>query len=357
MHLRSPWLGSVSLACGLVLAAGGCRNLVAESQARDMTTPLPSIAWASGTGAPQAQARAGMPLVATSGLELVGFGGSPTSSSSTWSYSLLQNAWQEIQPANTPSSGRVGHCEVYLPSQNAMLIVGGHDDDAAPQNAPLLLSLTKPAFTALTGTAPEPTSGCAAAWLASSSTAIIFGGNYGLRASSDTWSFNPVTQAFALLSPAHAPSPRMGAALVSDPGAQGGVAQVLLFGGIGPSGELNDLWRWNGSDWGELPTASDFNAAVTHMPRPVPRSNPGVALDAKRRLLYVFGGQRGGIELNDLWRLDLRTLTWQNLKLTGVPTAREQASVAYDQAGDRVLIFGGLGQSGAVSDGWALNVH
>jgi hypothetical protein len=357
---------SLALLCSCALALAACRNYVGPQSLPDMELALPSVSWTQGMGTPLNEARAGLPVVLTGATDtLVGFGGTPTSLAATFAYDMRTNAWTTLSPSAAPTAGRTGHCAAFLPAQSAMLFVGGEDDDGVAQTTPLLLTLVPtPSYATLAGTAPTPTSGCAAAYFPRTQAAVIFGGAIGLDVNCDTWSFDPVAKTFTQLMPSGlVPPARSGAALVADPGSTGDAASssLLLFDGIGPDGELDDLWRWDGTSWGEVPTVSDPNAMSTDEPRPVARTNAAVALDAARRILYVFGGVRESVELNDLWRLDLHTFQWQHLILDGVPTAREQASTAYDPVGDRMLLFGGIGQASGttinlLADGWTLSV-
>jgi hypothetical protein len=307
---------------------------------------------------PQGIGRDGMPIVYSS-IEhsLVGFGGSPTILDDTWSFSLKDDAWSTLILGTVAPLGRTGHCAAYLPTQNAVVFVGGHDDMNAPVTTPLYFTVGTPAFTPIppTPTAPMPTSGCAAAYDAPIAQAVIFGGESG-QLSSDTWLFDGTTQTFSRAMPQGAPSARKDASLVVDPfGDETMSARLILFGGLAADGEVDDVWLWDGSDWGELGTTEDPLAAETNGdPRPVGRSGAAVAIDPTRRILYVFGGLREGTYLDDLWRLDLANLTWSHLTLPNGPTGRAFSSVAYDPNIDRLLIFGGVGDSGVLADGWSL---
>jgi hypothetical protein len=321
-----------------------------------MSTALPEMKWQSGPGMPQSIPRQGMPIV-FSPVEhsLVGFGGSPTTLDDTWSFSVKDDAWSTLILGTVSPPGRTGHCAAYLPTQNAVLFVGGHDDMNGAQTTPLYFTVGTPSFTPLPSPAPMPMAGCAAAFDAPISQAVVFGG-MDTRLSDDTWLFDPATQTFTLAMPPSAPSARRDASLVVDPfGDEQTNARLLLFGGLADDGEVSDVWLWDGTEWGELGTLEDPVAAQTNDdPRPLGRSGAAVAVDPTRRILYVFGGLRQGTYLDDLWRLDLANLTWTHLSLPGAPVGRAFASVAYDPNVDRVMIFGGVGDAGTLSDGWAL---
>jgi hypothetical protein len=77
-----------------------------------------------------------------------------------------------------------------------------------------------------------------------------------------------------------------------------------------------------------------------------PRGGYAAAFDAKRNRLIAFGGQKGATAnppvANDLWALDLASLTWSQLNPGGtVPQARVGGHMVYDAPRDRILMFGG----------------
>jgi hypothetical protein len=60
--------------------------------------------------------------------------------------------------------------------------------------------------------------------------------------------------------------------------------QVVLFGGIGPSGlSLSDTWVWNGTDWVRKFPANNPPARYDH----------AMAYDAARGQVVLFGGYSG----------------------------------------------------------------
>jgi hypothetical protein len=112
--------------------------------------------------------------------------------------------------------------------------------------------------------------------------------------------------------------------------------RVVLFGGADEKGVRGDLWEWDGSAWRLL--AADG---------PSPRTFPALAYDRARERLVLFGGNRvlfGTADdgddtfLNDTWEWDGGA--WHCLP-GAMPPARAEASVAYDAARHRVVLFGG----------------
>jgi hypothetical protein len=112
---------------------------------------------------------------------------------------------------------------------------------------------------------------------------------------------------------------------------------VVLFGGLEADGTLsNDTWVWNGSTWADYP-GSQIQA-------PPARQLAAMAFDPDLHQLILFGGESaGGQPLSDTWAWNGASWYQQSgPALSGSPSPREGAAMAYDGAGNLVL-FGGTG--------------
>jgi Galactose oxidase, central domain len=88
--------------------------------------------------------------------------------------------------------------------------------------------------------------------------------------------------------------------------------------------------------------------------RPSARSDAGLAATSRRRV-YLFGGERAGTPLRDLWRLDLRRKRWKRLRPPGRrPRARFGHNLVAERNGT-LLLFGGQDESGFFADVWRFN--
>lgn len=76
---------------------------------------------------------------------------------------------------------------------------------------------------------------------------------------------------------------------------------------------------------------------------PSTRNDPAVVYDDANNRLILFGGNNGTVKLNDVWELDLTTNVYTQLSsITGTaPSVRELALACYDPVFDRMIIFGG----------------
>jgi N-acetylneuraminic acid mutarotase len=162
-----------------------------------------------------------------------------------------------------------------------------------------------------------------------------------------------------------------------------------LFGGgsydsAGVAGDLNDLWKFDGSNWTWVSGADTINKAGNYGTKGAPADTnvPGaremaVSWTDTSGNLWLFGGygyDSAGTygALNDLWKFDGGNWTWmngdnsvnqkgaysqQNITVdTNVPGAREAASAWIDKSGF-LWLFGGYGydangQQGNLNDLW-----
>jgi hypothetical protein len=131
------------------------------------------------------------------------------------------------------------------------------------------------------------------------------------------------------------PSPREGHSMSFDVVRQ----RVVLFGGaLYPAGTLfNDTWEWDGKDWTEV---ADMG--------PVSRCNAAMVPMGTQTVL--FGGYLGNSFAGDTW--EWNELRWTQRQDIG-PEQRCCHAMAHDSTRDRVVLFGGYG-TGALGDTWEL---
>lgn len=169
---------------------------------------------------------------------------------------------------------------------------------------------------------------------------LLFGGTNGTAFFNDTWEYVWTNGGgtWTQKHPEPAPAPRAFASAVYDPA----LGAVVLFGGWGPSGDLNDTWTLAGDSWTHLSGAA-----------PSPRAGAGLAVDASSGSLVLFGGSNETGYLSDVWRLS-RT-SWQTVAVPAGPIGRANATFVEDPALGAVLLSGGSDSSGALGDSWTFN--
>src|SRR5439155_1232205 len=151
-------------------------------------------------------------------------------------------AWSALAPAGTPPSARFYHTAIYDPLRDRMVVFGGFDGGFHNDTWALSLAGT-PAWSALapSGTPPSGRYGHTAVYDPVRDRMLVFGGN-----DYDGGYVNDVrvlslagSPVWSVLAPAGTPpSGRYEHSVIYDPVRD----QMLVFGGIGNGGPLNDVW-------------------------------------------------------------------------------------------------------------------
>jgi len=283
------------------------------------------------------------------------FGGShyPTSNASSaqaWSYDLESQSWSELSTSGDVPAARYCLCATYLPDQDEILFVGGRNAQGPLPVGAWTLDLETLAWTAVTdGDIPPGVVGCHAAWFPPGGYALVFGGDGYSGLQRQSYTYDPVSRAFAKLDVANPPIARRDGMMAYDPVS----AQVVLHGGagrIGPGGaHYNDTWVFDGADWAELTTTGG----------PPPERRWGAfGVDPARHRFVLFSGTQETEDHQDLWTLDLDAGAWTQHQDVTLPTARAGASHAFVPEEDALYFFGGLTQPDyrALTDGWRIKL-
>jgi hypothetical protein len=142
-------------------------------------------------------------------------------------------------------------------------------------------------------------------------------------------------------------SPRFGAAIAYD-SLHGSVLLVGgcapgIISGCGPLTQVSDVWKFVNGTWSQLTGG------------PSARWDSSLAYDAVAHLFVLFGGCSSlswtcSNELSDTWTFNWAS--WVQVSPTTHPSARGDASLAYDQADSRIVLFGGEGCGSVCGDTW-----
>jgi hypothetical protein len=116
---------------------------------------------------------------------------------------------------------------------------------------------------------------------------------------------------------------------------------MMVFGGRRALTEQGDTWLWDGTAWTQV--------AQNDPGRPAPRYGAAMAYDEANRVVVLFGGRTGqgttGTVFGDTYVWD--GSNWTQRSASG-PQPRFGHAMAYDPAGQRIVMFGGTSASGLV---------
>jgi hypothetical protein len=224
---------------------------------------------------------------------------------------------------------------------------------------------------------------------------LVFGGKGGAGDLNDTWVFDVKTSAWKQISAgASVPSPRHGGSLNYDPTRK----RAVLFGGLGPSGNLNDTWTFDleKEAWSQVTTKgttpairyghstvydpkrdqllvshgfsntrfddtfaldlkTDTWVDISPAARPLKRCLHDAIFDTKYEQMYLYGGCSSGFgpcPQGDLWLFDPAKKGWTEIKPSGAaPAGRDNPSLIYHPLGS-IWLFGGRTGNGVANDLW-----
>jgi hypothetical protein len=280
-------------------------------------------------------------------------------------------AWEQLFPTGGPPTSHYAHSAVFDASGNRMIIFGGIVPGGIGGDAWVLSNASgidrvsglpaAPVWTPLPS-GPEPRYFHAAAYDAASNRMVVFGGlgDFGYR--NDVWVLDNAngagagTPAWSLETAGGAPPERRAVFYdyeLFDPVSR----RLIVFGGdpdtAGPA--LADSWVLTEAT-GAPPSTTWIELIPTGGPPP-PRRLHSTVYDSLSNRLIVFGGctpvgnnaciSFGGIVRNDVWVLANASgsgdpPTWIELLPTGSPPPARQNHVAvYDQANNRMIMWGG----------------
>ena len=182
-------------------------------------------------------------------------------------------------------------------------------------------------------------SGHGLAYDASAGKVILFGGFGSGGYLNNTWVYAYATNTWTNRNSTNPPPARAYHALTYD----ASTGRVVLFGGLNGGGYLDDTWAY------DYATNSWANRNPSY--HPPARREHALAYDASTGRVVLFGGYNSG-NLNDTWAYHYASNSWTNRSPANPPPARYGHALAYDSAANKVVLFGGY-HSGYLNDTWA----
>lgn len=255
-----------------------------------------------------------------------------------WTLDIEAESWRRVEPSGTLPAGRIDPAAIYHAAGNEMLVFGGRDATTY-FNDLWSLSLTPGAenWTLLdpTGTPPSPRLGAKAVVDPVNNRMIMFGGTTAGGGFDETWALDLGTYTWSLLNPTGSrPPARQAHCAIYDPVNH----RLIIYAGSNWGQPImNDLWvldlTCGAESWRQLfPTGTQPGSRTQHF---------GVYDQCNHDLVMGFGYDAGTYD--DIWTLDLNSLTWTMI-LPPYPftvEARRASSVCCDPETHKIIIFGG----------------
>jgi hypothetical protein len=275
------------------------------------------------------------------------FGGQNASGaylSETWRF--VGGVWLGLAPPISPPA-RGGASMAYDPTAGYVLLFGGSNGTTLFNDSWAYERGHWEPITVIGGAPPSPRADASLAFDEINSTLnlsqmILFGGNGTSGLLGDTWSFVNLTSnqshpngTWAELTPSVSPPARAGASMTYCPTQR----TLVLFGGLGSSGLLQDTWQFLNGTWSEL---SPYLS-------PSPREFAGFVYDPNDGFGLLFGGISASGTLNDSW--SYLNGVWTNITVWS-PSSRSGAGLTFDAADDVVVLFGGDNGFQPLGDTW-----
>jgi hypothetical protein len=255
----------------------------------------------------------------------------------------VQCLWTRLAVGGTPPQRRDDVSMVYDPVGNRMIIFGGSAGLGSRLNDVWALNLTRGSETwqqlSPSGTPPSPRHFCYYIYDPARLSLVVFGGEDSAGAGdlNDVWELSLGSLVWHQIKPSGTqPSPRMDGGAAFD----GANNRMIIFGGRPGSGFTNEVWALSlvpGSEhWTQLSPAGNG-----------PSARAGFAYAQGGQKLFVSCGWGGSSYYNDLYALDIPSLTWSRINPGGdAPLARRNTTGGWDDAASRFLVFGGEADRG-----------
>jgi hypothetical protein len=175
--------------------------------------------------------------------------------------------------------------------------------------------------------APSPRIAGGVAYDAKDDYMVLFGGSTvsPARTFKDTWTY--ASGKWTEIHPTTSPSSRGATAMTYD-AADG---YVLLFGGLGSTGDLGDTWTYHAKTW----------LQVSPITSPTVRVAPSVSYDPLLKEVVLFGGRNDGYYVADWDTWIFKGGVWKEINPKLIPTPRFFGWLVYDPSSSALVMFGG----------------
>lgn len=254
-------------------------------------------------------------------------------------------SWR-LLPGDGPA-GRWDHTLGADDEAKRLILFGGRDGNGASLSDTWLYDLSERAWHMIDSAGPEPRFGHAIAMDQKSRRLLLFGGQSADTFFNDTWLFDFESESWSKLESGESalPSARYGLSAVLDTN-----GQLIISHGFTFEGRFDDTWALDldKAEWTDI-------SPETGAPRPLKRCLHEMSWHPGSESLLLYGGCSSGFgpcPQGDLWQFDPEDRVWTELTPPDGPAARSNPALVYDDDSDRMLLIGGLSDSGYVNDAW-----
>jgi galactose oxidase-like protein/Kelch motif protein len=271
------------------------------------------------------------------------FGGraSDGPSNELWVFDLMSDEWTQLQPSGEPPAARFGHTATWVPDVGLVVWSGQGRDFFADIWAYDPLTDAWRELPSL-GAVPQARYGSCASLGPDGRLWISHGFTQDDGRFSDTRAYDFATGEWTDMTPAgDVPVERCLHDCFWVPN-----QRLILYGGQTTGVRaLGDIWEYSLADqmWQRGPA----NEAP-------PRQLYAFVTDGDDVAFVFGGGALDGGYLGDAWAIDTESLAITSRDFAGAPPGRSGATLILDEAGQRVLLFGGLNDEGLLGDLWEL---
>jgi Kelch motif len=281
--------------------------------------------------------------------EFVSFGGVAGCGSSnyvggdTWTYA--NGNWTNISSSlSTAPAPRYGMAMAYDAAAGYVVAFGGNSGNGSAFGDTWTFNGTWTDITSNLTTSPGPLFNAGVVYDNATRSVLLVGGYSGSYTNlNTTWSFSGGQ--WALVPTVSAIPPVRAPGLIYDPT----TSSVLLYGGMGNVGPLGETWSFANGNWTQLfPTTS-----------PPALWDMAAFFDANSGAPTVFGGYTGYVgsyyPAAGTWTYSSGNWTNISSSVTGAPSPRGAARVAWDPGAALAFLFGGraIGAAGLLlNDSW-----
>jgi hypothetical protein len=244
-------------------------------------------------------------------------------------------SWQSIPGVVQPPARTSAHL-AWDEAREQVVLFGGTTRDGVVADTWLYNGQQWLPFAPAGGAKPDARLRASMLWDPVRKKVVLYGG-LGLTGNlGDTWVYDSVSWSKVVTPAAATPPARYGQVAAWDPVQ----SQIVLFGGF-TSTYVNDTWLFNGLTW------TKFAAPAGSVPPPL--YNSRMVWDAVASQLMLFAGQTLNAQSNDAWRFN--AAGWTRAPGTP-PPARIEHSMAWDSTRGEVLVVGGSSPTAQLRDTW-----